>query len=60
MIVINKKPICRYCGSPNVTADGPCSYDPDKSEWKLIGDTYDDGICQSCGEENKRFEWINI
>lgn len=52
-------PYCKYCGSSEVVADGPCSWNKEKQKWELAGATYDDGggICQTCGEENDHFDW---
>lgn len=54
-----QKPVCRYCGSDNVTADGPCHWNEDTQSWQALGHVYDGGICQTCGEENKYFDWEN-
>jgi len=50
-------PHCPYCGSDEVTADGPMEYDRRRGKWRALGEPYDGGTCLSCQTETKYFNW---
>ena len=54
---MSESPHCKYCGSSEVVAEGPCAWNKEKQKWELIGPIYDGGICQTCYEENNHFDW---
>ncbi len=54
-----RKPVCRYCGSDDVTSDGPAYWSMEEQKWELA-DTYDSGHCNACDQEAKWFDWVEI
>lgn len=54
-----EKPVCRYCGSDDVTCDSVSSWNEDKQEWEHIS-SFDSGNCNACDNESKYFDWVEI
>lgn len=52
-----EKPVCRFCGSDDITIDAVAAWDPEKGDWVL--ESVLDGIyCIDCGETAKYAEWV--
>ena len=53
-----QKPVCRVCGSDEITIDGPCQWDVESQQWELTGDVYHKSeYCAECDGET-RAEWV--
>lgn len=51
-------PVCRYCGSADITCDAVARYNKHANDWELSS-TFDGGNCNACGEEMKYFDWVD-
>ena len=45
-----ERPVCKYCGSPEVVADASVRWDEEVQEW-IISSVYDDVFCDECTNE---------
>lgn len=43
-------PVCKACGSDNVSVDAGCRWSSDASAW-VVASIYDDAHCDDCGDE---------
>lgn len=56
---VHSKPCCPYCKSTDVGIDALATWNAETQEWTLET-IYDNGVCGSCEEIIKHFEWIEI
>ena len=49
--MIKVKLVCPYCGSDEITRDGPLEWDVEKQEWVSYGFVRDEMGCVECGKE---------
>ncbi len=52
-------PVCRYCGSDDISSDAVAYWNTDKNAWDISG-VFDGGYCNACEQEMKFFNWIDI
>lgn len=50
-------PVCRYCGSENVSTDATVRYNKQMNDWELTA-THNGGYCDDCNAEQKYFDWV--
>lgn len=59
-MVERSRPVCKNCGSDEITAEGPVRFSVVENKWKLSGDTYDKSYrCDIC-ETDVKIKWIPI
>ena len=49
------RPVCRYCGSDNVSKDAMADFDSDTHQW-VVRYVYDHGYCHDCENEQDYFD----
>lgn len=54
----NQHPVCRYCGSEDISSDASVRWNSDKKDWEVSG-VFDGGYCDNCEQEMKFFNWID-
>lgn len=54
-----EKPVCKYCGSDDVSVDAAAHWNQETQEWELTS-TFASGNCSHCGSEIKYLDWIEI
>ena len=55
-----QKPVCRECGSDDVIADAFAAWDVETQQWKVTQAFEKGGCCEACGEQDIRFDWVDI
>jgi len=53
------KPVCKACGSDEISCDATARWDIDIQNWELSG-TFDSKTCDQCGYEKDYCDWITI
>lgn len=51
------KPVCRSCGSDDVTCDATARWDEDTQNWELSG-VFDSKTCGQCSYEKDYCDWV--
>lgn len=53
------KPVCRYCGSDNVSKEALADFDHETQSW-VVRSIYDNGYCHDCDTEQDYFNEVTI
>lgn len=53
------KPVCRYCGSDDVSCGTQSTWNEETQQWETSS-VFDDGYCNGCEQEQKYFDWKDI
>lgn len=51
--------VCPCCGSKNILKDAYATWNTDAQDWELHS-TYDDIVCEDCGEHSKCADEVEI